>query len=773
MNVKRRQKVLFILLISSLISLLIMPVKPAFSKTESPPQDKLRIHRLVNLCKVWGKVKHFHPYLAYKDIDWDRALIYTLPAVYSAKSDDDYCDAVDKMLAYLDDKITHVQRASKRETKKELPSLTDSITSQTIDGFLVITFAAARADSDYSDYIAAANKLKGIMKEMETARGVLLDFRTETTYYSNYSWLFRYSKFSEGLFKGTIFLPGSRSRYHFGFATQTSGGSMLYHSGFQVIDSTPVKGTASSEGKPLVFLVNSHSQIPEAALALQTAGKAVIVSSGPVSDASLADTSVVRLTDSASAIIRFSELVHPDGSLGITANVTLPEPEKFNRQGPAFDKAMAMLKSFDPVLPSSAKHYAESRPGKEKGYDEMTYPSRDYRLLSLFKAWNVFHYYFPYKDLMNKEDNWEEILARYIPAMEKAGNALEYGLVLVEMLSYTRDSHVNASSEALKNYFGDAVPPVFIRWVENQAVVCRLIDKKECDEAGIAIGDIILKVEGQPVAERMKEMDRYIIASTPQSRLRSKMKRLVQGKDNSPLQLTIKNSKNDIQTVSLTRRKKYYRGFWPTREGKVFKLLNKDIGYADLDRLTTAQVDRMLDAFKDTRGIIFDMRGYPKGTAWSIAPRLAEDKGITAAKFKGIVATGGDYRRMNYFFDQPVPHTNKWIYKGKTVMLINEYTVSQAEHTGLFLEAANGTTFIGSGTTGANGDVTSLVLPGGVTARFTGQAVKHADGRQLQRIGLIPHIKADATIEGLRKGQDEVLQRAVNFLEKQWAESAK
>ena len=99
-------------------------------------------------------------------------------------------------------------------------------------------------------------------------------------------------------------------------------------------------------------------------------------------------------------------------------------------------------------------------------------------------------------------------------------------------------------------------------------------------------------------------------------------------------------------------------------------------------------------------------------------------------------------------------------------MLINEYTVSQAEHTGLFLEAANGTVFIGSGTTGANGDVTSLVLPGGVTVRFTGQAVRHADGRQLQRVGLVPHVKIRPTIDGLRNGKDEVLETAVKYLEK-------
>jgi hypothetical protein len=32
--------------------------------------------------------------------------------------------------------------------------------------------------------------------------------------------------------------------------------------------------------------------------------------------------------------------------------------------------------------------------------------------------------------------------------------------------------------------------------------------------------------------------------------------------------------------------------------------------------------DAIFEKFKDTKGIIFDMRGYPRGTAWAIAPRI-------------------------------------------------------------------------------------------------------------------------------------------------------
>ena len=100
-------------------------------------------------------------------------------------------------------------------------------------------------------------------------------------------------------------------------------------------------------------------------------------------------------------------------------------------------------------------------------------------------------------------------------------------------------------------------------------------------------------------------------------------------------------------------------------------------------------------------------------------------------------------------------------------MLIDERTLSQAEHTGLFLEAANGTKFIGSPNGRANGDVTTFCVPGGIWISFTGQAVRHADGRQLQRVGLQPDIEVRPTVKGIRAGKDEVLDRAVRYLMKE------
>ena len=42
----------------------------------TPLSESKRVERLVGLCRLWGAVKYFHPYLAYRgDIDWDAVLV--------------------------------------------------------------------------------------------------------------------------------------------------------------------------------------------------------------------------------------------------------------------------------------------------------------------------------------------------------------------------------------------------------------------------------------------------------------------------------------------------------------------------------------------------------------------------------------------------------------------------------------------------------------------------------------------------------------------------
>jgi C-terminal processing protease CtpA/Prc len=305
-----------------------------------------------------------------------------------------------------------------------------------------------------------------------------------------------------------------------------------------------------------------------------------------------------------------------------------------------------------------------------------------------------------------------------------------------------------------------------LRWIEDRPVVVQLRERVD----GLEPGDVILKIEGRPIAERVEFLKRITTASTPQSLMLRIANQLLNGPNDLEVSVDVEGRGGAIKTVKLLRSFRFYQS--PTTAGPPYRLLPGNIGYADLTELALPQVDEMFEKLRETRAIILDMRGYPKGTAWAIAPRLTEKTGVAAALFRRPIVMApsggaGQYHSVwnTHEFRQSIPPTAKWRYKGKTVMLIDERAISQSEHSGLFYEAANGTKFAGSPTAGANGDVTWFAIPGGIRINFSGHDVRHADGRQLQRQGLQPDVEIKPTIAGIRAGTDEVLDRAMKYVE--------
>jgi len=207
---------------------------------------------------------------------------------------------------------------------------------------------------------------------------------------------------------------------------------------------------------------------------------------------------------------------------------------------------------------------------------------------------------------------------------------------------------------------------------------------------------------------------------------------------------------------------------WAKSTALHWKQLPGNIGYVDLRELVVPEVGPMFEELKGTRAIVFDMRGYPNGTAWSIAPRVNTKKATHGAQFLQPLVSGAggeqDDRRIRFLQTIPELPKDASLYPGKIVVLINDRAISQSEHTCLFLASTAGATFIGSPIHGANGDITVMRLPGGLRMSFTGQEVRHVDGRQLQKVGIQPDVLVRPTIAGLRAGKDEVLDRALAWL---------
>ncbi len=747
----------------------------AFSRAEvqSPSRpDNLQAKRLAGLCKLWGTVKYFHPYLAYKPIDWDAALVQAVPKVKTASSAAEYRAALDLLLSFLDDPATRTvgptppQAPPGGVAANTGPAADEPSIQWPKENIALISATDLRVFSDP----AKAARLPDLIEQASKADTVVFDIRRrdgdETSiYFFNRACL----QSLPILFQGSCPLPSSRHRMYSGYPTQTGGSSGGYYSGFVYDQQAALKGRAKSDRKiELIFLTNGRPNGLESELSgLQAARIAVIIQE---EDLKAAETGAsepggsmhfMTLADGISASIRVTETVQPDGSVGFAPNATVPPADRSAAgRDPALALALDIATGRSQVKRPETQAVLPNPPlPKENPYAEMTYPSEEYRLLSLFRFWNVINIFFPYKHLLDRP--WEETLEEFIPRLQNARDALDYTLQVMELVTNIRDTHGFSGSPVFRKYIGTQVPPVEVKWIQGQTVVTHVLNNPDGTLPEIRVGDVVLAVDGEDIAARRERLGRYFAASTPQALRWRVHQSLLAGEEKSQARIKFKDAGGETREISLARTANFVRR---ERTTPVFGVLPEGFGYMDLARLTVPDVDKAFEAVKKTPAVIMDMRGYPKGTAWAIGPRLADRK-LAVAQFRRPEPHGVfiDWPSL-CAFDQTTEPDGPWRYTGKIVVLINEDAISQSEHTCLFLEAAADATFIGSPTNGANGDVTTTVLPGGITVNFTGHDVRHADGRQLQRVGILPHVPVEPTIEGIRAGRDEVLAKAVEFL---------
>jgi C-terminal processing protease CtpA/Prc len=684
--------------------------------------------------------------------------------VEAAKTKDEYAAAVGEMLAALGDPATGV--VSKEIEAKPTAGERHPVWSWVDDKILIVRITNY-LDLE-QDFIGVRQKIDRLKAETSKARGVVFDLRALTLgrYPGTATAILR--SLANSLVSREAIGPAERSLLHSGYTPQTGMTSGGYFSAFVTSAATQFVPEAGVKAKRVAFVVNGRSELPHVALVLQASGDGAVIAEGPISDAVCARSTSIDLGEGAAARVRVMEYVAVPGGPGeVRAEVQVAPSTESGLSIPSYQAALKFVrgeleitkpaKVSRPLLPQFVSRL-------DKTYKETEYPGREYRLLAAIRFWNVIHYFFPYKHLI--EEGWDGVLEEFIPRLEAAHNAQEYALALAEMATHTHDSHVSVRGKAMTEYFGAGAPAVELREIEGEPVVTRLAGDGSIKESGIQVGDIVLKVDGEPVRERMKRVGRFITASTPQAHMHMILVRLLGGSPGSSVTVTVRDRDGHERERKLKRAAGLMAASLDgVSKGAVFRLLDGNVGYADLTRLTVPEVDAMFERFKDAGGIIFDMRGYPNGTAWSIAPRINTKGAVNAADFRRPLVGGSGLSSASFQFLQPIPDRGaKPLYRGKTVMLIDERAVSQSEHTGLFFEAANGTTFIGSPTMGANGDVTTLTLPGGFVVSFSGHDVRHVDGRQLQRVGLVPHIEVRPTLKGIREGRDEVLERAKKFL---------
>tara|TARA_R110002051_G_scaffold28268_1_gene67421 strand:- start:50 stop:1705 length:1656 start_codon:yes stop_codon:yes gene_type:complete len=412
------------------------------------------------------------------------------------------------------------------------------------------------------------------------------------------------------------------------------------------------------------------------------------------------------------------------------------------------------------------KHYvsvAHNNVGNIKVTNEIEYKNFDWknedlRLLTLFRYWNIVEYFFPYK--YQTDTNWDEILKTMIPKFLNPIDETDFHLSILELIVSIDDSHGGfAPTDKTNAFFGYYWIPAKFKLINGKAIITGFYNKKIAKIDDLKIGDIITKVNNQEVETIFKQKEKYINGSNISRKKANAYYSIFNGSSDSVRIEFIRNDKAFNKTI-----KRYlFKGFnynWK-KESEKYKILDGNIGYVNMGEIKIKDVSNIMENLKDTKAIIFDIRNYPKGTLYSIA--------------NYITSTRNDFYKVTY---PDLNYPGKFIwrngsqcgkngelkYKGKVVLLVNEKSQSHSEFTTMCLQTGDNVITIGSQTSGADGNVSRIEMVGGFKTAISGIGIFYPDNTVTQRKGVKIDIEIKPTIQGIINGKDEVLEKAIKYI---------
>jgi hypothetical protein len=428
--------------------------------------------------------------------------------------------------------------------------------------------------------------------------------------------------------------------------------------------------------------------------------------------------------------------------------------------------------------------------------------TREERLLGLFKVWSVVRFLDPHLELCDMD--WHSCLPEWIPKAEAADSLVAYVRTLRMLTAHLHDNNVF--------YFFPNLPesqalPVFFGWVEGKIVVTDVMGGGRREEGGgsgesgvdVQVGDELVELDGKTVSELVADHRMQVSYSTEGSFYQRMCDMLVFGPSGSEVKLVVRRGKKGtvpgengdapkmgtvpgsrtgpcegtvpILHITLTLKRTVTREARighsaRRRESSGYRVLDRNIGYMDLGRLSSLrEFERAFEALRQTDGLIVDIRRYPGFTVQTALSARLSDRPVKSAIYEIPIVSGYDRQEQVWNIGQyEVQPDPKALYRGPVVVLVNEKTFGGAEDICIFLRNAERVTFVGGTTAGCNGNRTWLSLPGGGRLWFTGMRVKFGDGGRFQNIGITPDVPAAPTVDGIRAGTDEVLEKGIEVL---------
>ena len=402
-------------------------------------------------------------------------------------------------------------------------------------------------------------------------------------------------------------------------------------------------------------------------------------------------------------------------------------------------------------------HYLSLR--NEKSYPT---PQMDsgLNLLTLFRLWNVIEYYAPNRSLTLHP--WDEVLSTYIRLVGAETDPVRFSRLYMRLIRELNDGHAYAPIEML---FGQRMLPVWPLQAEGRLFVGYSGDSL------LERGDEVVAIDGEPISERLELLREYASRSNEAS-LRQALcyYGLCTRRDTAEV-VRRRAGVCDTLRVATVPYGSVSPLYDPAQlEQPPFRLLADSVGYIYAGTFSREHLAEVGQTLPRTRALIIDLRTYPLKVDGALIALIGqslrtESVVVRQALYQTLALPGLFFRQEQWLdngFEGGGAAQCTEPYKGRVILLVDEMTQSNPEFQAMAFQSCPQTLTIGSPTSGANGSIVWIPLPGQLTS-FSGVGTLYPDGTQTQTVGVRLDIEVLPTAEGLQAGRDEVLERALEL----------
>lgn len=370
------------------------------------------------------------------------------------------------------------------------------------------------------------------------------------------------------------------------------------------------------------------------------------------------------------------------------------------------------------------------------------------RLAAVVLLWGAMEYFFPYFD--ESGCDWSQELSKGLRAAAIDGDGQQFHKTLMRMIASLRDAHANVY------YFSGPLLPIGWDVVEGRLAVTAT---PVGGASGLSVGDVITRIDGIDIRQRLAEIEPLVSAPTPQWMRFETLQLLQERLDSSVALIEGNGAKGTAFTTRLAPiAPKDAVAVTPRYAQPNLSEVRTGVVYVDLSRITANDFSANMDRLRAANGLVVDDRGYPTTGANAFLTHLIT-KPVNSHINEYLTVEAFDRPRKTSIMKPLTIAPASTPFPGRAVMLTGGGSMSWGETCALFFRAGAVGKILGGPTAGTNGVINRFVLPGGYSVVYSGSRVLKADGSRNQGIGVQPDIPVEATLSGLRAGRDEVLER--------------